>query len=330
MTTFAHNRRAEIYSIVGIVIVLITLSFLEYRVLCIMHSAYLTQNAEATISPLTGHAGWRAWQNRLLVAFIMNSIQGNIERAYEISTFVFCIAANVTTFYLYSKNGVSKAMLYVTISVLAFVLIQDYRFLYGWDLPDAIFFTALLIGIDRKWGAAYYTALFAVAFLNRESSFFVPAWMFMDAISKRRFGLVAYSVALSVVGMAGVYFLREHFFITSYHSYVGSDTVHSTFANQFWLQENVLNFFHTWSPWSRWMPSIDLIPAMMLSAVGYFVWKWWSLSGNEKNIVLLCSLMVATIFCFSVIHETRAWLMLIPFLVYLSEETFESKKSLQR
>lgn len=327
MMKLDSGRRSAVYTSVGTMLVLTALSFLEYRVLYLIHWHYLFQNAEATITPLTGHPWWRAWQNRLLAAFVMNGIQKNMVEAYKTYTLVFCLAANVTTFFLYSKRGAGKALLYVAISVLAFLLLQDEYWLYGWDLPEAIIFTALVIGIDRNRGIAFFTALFAVAFLNRESSLFILAWVFFNAISKKNYRIALYSVALFATGIAGICLLREHLFIASYQQYVGNDPAHLTFGNHFWYRENVINFFHTWPPWK---PSIDLIPAMMVFAVGYFVWRWTSLNRSEKDIVLVCCLMVASIFCFTVIHETRVWLMLIPFLLYLFEEMSESRRLLNR
>ena len=53
---------------------------------------------KAIFEPLTGHAWWRAWQNRYLAGIIANAIG-------YVPFFVFgFIALNIVTYYLYDKN----------------------------------------------------------------------------------------------------------------------------------------------------------------------------------------------------------------------------------
>ena len=80
-----------------IVFAILILTYLEYLLLINFHKSYLLENFEATVTPLTGHAWWRAWQNRLLAGWIMSSIQRSSEDAYRIFVFVMCVGINFLT-----------------------------------------------------------------------------------------------------------------------------------------------------------------------------------------------------------------------------------------
>ncbi|MGD1047029.1 MAG: hypothetical protein ABR936_17130 [Bacteroidota bacterium] len=210
-----------------------------------------------------------------------------------------------------------QALIFVVISILLFVLIQDDHWLIGWDLLDLIFLTALLIGIDRKWGANYFSGLFIVSLFNRETALFIPLWMFLDAYSKKNRKMIAYSALLAMIGIVVICLLRENLFLGSSQVFegkqIGMDTTHPI-GNYYWLGKNIASPFNTYPPWK---PGLDLIPAIVIGTIGYFAFQWKSLNATNRNIVILMVAMAATIFTIAVIHESRQWLILMPFIIYL-------------
>jgi hypothetical protein len=207
----------------------------------------------------------------------------------------------------------SNALIFTTISILLFILIQDEHWLYGWDFLDMIFLTALLIGIDRKWNLKFFTILFVLALTNRETALFIPLWIFIDSISKKQFKITAYSIGLALVGIGAIYFLRENLFLGSCQGYIGMDATHP-YGNHFWLKENLSSPLKTFPPWK---PELSLIPAISIATILYFACQWKSLNTTNRSIVILMVSMAAIIFFTVVIHETRSWFVLIPFIIYL-------------
>ena len=215
----------------------------------------------------------------------------------------------------------NRALIFTILSVLLFVLIQDEHWLLGWDFLDMIFLTLLLIGIDRKWNVFYFTGLFIVALFNRETALFIPLWMFLDAFSKKDRKKIGYSIVLAMIGIAVIYLLRENFygsyqFYKTHSIYTGLDTTQAIYGNHFWLMENLSNPISTFPPWKS---ELSLIPLIMIVITGYFTLQWRSLNITNKNIVLLMISMVILIFTTAVIHETRTWFILIPYIIYLMQ-----------
>ena len=147
---------------------------LSYHLLMILHGANLEAYAVHTISPISGHAWWRAFQNRLLAGFIIDGISNNITLAYQVFIFSSLLVMNILTYYLY------KNILPVIMLAFMFLALQGARFLYGWDFLDLIILTTLLILIDRKVNIWGFVALFVVAIFNRESALFIPVWLIID------------------------------------------------------------------------------------------------------------------------------------------------------
>ncbi|MGD1047028.1 MAG: hypothetical protein ABR936_17125 [Bacteroidota bacterium] len=92
------NKRAVL------ILIILALSYLEYRMLVMIHSSYLLENAIATMNPLSGHAWWKAWQSRLLAGWLMEGIQKPQEEAYGVFVFISCVLMNVINYVLYSRK----------------------------------------------------------------------------------------------------------------------------------------------------------------------------------------------------------------------------------
>ena len=213
----------------------------------------------------------------------------------------------------------SLSMLFLSITL--FVLIQDERWLLGWDLLDMVFMTALLIGIDRKWNDIYFAGIFMVAIFNRETALFIPAWMMFDGLLTRSTSRKLISVALIAFGIGAIYILRETPFYYSNQVFngqvIGTDSSHIN-GNHFWLWDNLTHPFTTYPPW---MYRLDLIPAIIVATVAYFAMQWNRQNTINKGVILLLASMVAVIVSTVVIHETRCWFITLPFILYLIEKS---------
>lgn len=303
-------------NIVIAILAIFVLTYLEWRIIGLVHISNLLENAQGTISPLNGHAWWRAWQNRYFAGSFMNAMPGTLIDRYQSSIFLFLIAANFATWTLYRKAGYP-----LILSVLLMILVQHPDWLYGWDILDFLFMTLMLIGIDRKLGLGYFTFLFALAISNRESALFIPLWILIDAIQKKSVRGIVSAGVMMALGVGLVFYLRQSF-IMSGLDYAGFDSAHKDFGNWFVLFENLQHPFETFAPWK---PSLSLVPAAVVGSFIYLTFGWKRSSVTEKKIIVFCISIIFSIYSFMYIHETRGWIILLPFLIYLSQIQKELK-----
>ncbi len=293
---------------------ILMISFMEYHLLSSMHDQYIPDDYKSTVAPLNGTAHWRAFQNRLLPGFILENITS--KDPYRVFIFMTCLVANLMTFVLYKKYSNRTALINVGLLIFFFILLQYWRWIFGWDLLDIIIFTLFLIGIDRGYGLVYFTILFAGAIFNRETALVIPLWIILNEIrGRKRIWNIIYGGILTAGGIALIQYLRS-FFKISCAGYVGADLQHVKFGNHFWLLENLSNplFSYVGGDDHRF----DLIPIFVL--VGLFT-AWIRIKEIPKevykNILIMISLMVLSIFLFTVMHEERQYFVILPFSIYL-------------
>jgi hypothetical protein len=153
-----------------------------------------------------------------------------------------------------------EAFRYVLYFALLVLLFQHPGYLYAWDLFG--------IGIVQQRGGMYFTALFAVAILNRESALFIPVWMGIDALfrttnAKRSIGKALYAFGLLAAGIVLVTYLREALFLGSHMSQIGMDESHRIVGNHLYLRDNINILF-------RGPNVIDNVDHPVLPMLGFF------------------------------------------------------------
>lgn len=267
---------------------LIVISYLEYRLLMILHSDSIQNQLLMITSPLEGQAWWRAFQNRLLSGIIVNAI--GIQVFYILTVFI----KNFLFFKL--TNDVKAVLIFVGL----FCLFQDSRWLIAWDMLDVIFIILMLIIYDRKLSIWYYVALFSVAIFNRESALFIPLFMLINGYVEKKSRTIP--IWMLAAGIILTLFLRESF-TGSVQTYIGQDLANQTFGNHFYLMENVKSFFKEWMPKEQ---NISLIPAIVLVAI-FFV--------KDKTVMIWLLCVFTITITVGVIHETRVWLLILPALI---------------
>lgn len=297
----------------SIIFILATLSVLEASFLINYHSANIVLQAVATLSPLSGHAWWLAFQNRLLSAAILSSFHaGNIEKSYEIFIYIFTLICNLFVFVLFSKNGSKKALIYTFIFALAFLLFQDNTWLYGWDFINVLVTILVLIGIDNKSPITYFVLLYVAALFNHESALYIPAWLFLSYLPHDKKKAI-YSLLLLLAGAILIFYLRLILFKGSCRSYIGMDLNHRI-GNHFYLLKNISH------PFIKYMGDkyFDLVPTVVLAAHIYSL-RYWK-NKKLRDVLIYSGIMLTAGFIFGNIHETRIWLPIIPALLYLNKD----------
>lgn len=280
-------------------ILLAVLCYLEYRIVMIIQNPNLQNQLILVLSPLDGYAWWRAFQNRLLAGYLIELIglQGLI---------MFSIALKNFLFYYLTKN-INSVILFV----LAFIILQDIRWLCAWDLLDIIFMTLFLIGLQRKYSLFYHMLIFGIALLNRESALFIPLYLIIDAFFNKK--NILPGVAMMAAGIVVTMLLRNRF-IRSIQNYIGEDLKNEAIGNHIYIKENITNFFNEYLAPDK---VFSIIPLLMLLFIIY------TFRIDRLMAFFLLSVFAITMI-FGVIHESRVWLVLIPFLVYTYQKEYVS------
>jgi hypothetical protein len=190
-----------------------------------------TASTNVAFGVVTGHPSWREFQSRVLAPYIVLGIS-RITHNFLSAHFAFGIVAMTVGGYLSWQLGLRGGgdLKSAVISFLALQFGFCYLFsppwLYAWDyLGVLIFLVFILMIVDQKsW--VWFTGLFIIAILNRESGEFIALWMVLDPFAKALFSgkrageqrIMYWRMAIAgfcclISGVVIVEFLRVHLMI---------------------------------------------------------------------------------------------------------------------
>lgn len=154
-------------------------------IVTIIGSAYGDSVAAAQgIVERTPH--WLVYQSRVLGPWMVELLSGPVgsfQAAHVLYTiglyFLAGLAMLVTTYRLYGAKAAWFAFL--AFHLLCLILINS-RWHYVWDGGELLSFTLFCYFVltDKNW--RWMTGLFCVSILNRESGFFIAAWMIIHPV----------------------------------------------------------------------------------------------------------------------------------------------------
>ena len=152
-----------------------------------MHQKELGQIVKATYSILYGEPHWRVYQNRLMGPWLVQSCNDafgmDVFRSFLLVSLLMAVAMGLTFFFVFRNlaGGDRAGLRYCALGCLVFVFFQNNLWLYLWDFADAIAFSLFCYGVLRKKGAAFFSCLFLLSVLFKESALFIPLWMIAAA-----------------------------------------------------------------------------------------------------------------------------------------------------
>ncbi len=312
------DQNKKLTVIFSAIFLLLLLSELETAFLVQFYKQNLIVLAASTFSPLSGHAWYRAFQNRLLPAGIMSLFHANnIVNTYKLFILFFTFICNFLIYFLFNKLGNKKALVMTFLFSLAFLLFQDRTWLYGWDLIYTAVTVFLLIGIDSNLPNLYFIFIFIIALFNHESALFIPAWMLITAFPKNKLRLVE-SIILLAAGTGIIFFLRSMLFKGSPLISVGIDQTHKILGNHFCLFDN-FNYLFTYpgtDNFSSW--HYDFIPIVIFITYIFSLRLWKD--QKFRSVLIYSGILILAVLLFANIYETRVWLPIIPALLYLNSK----------
>lgn len=174
----------------------IVLGALAARTLILGKLHNLRPLLETSQSVLEGWPQWRAFQNRLPSSAFeyywsraLERIAGLDHAAGFVSYLALCCVTLAFIHVLIGRHqlgSLSRAMAYPAAALLATLLLQDDRWLYPWDLPEAIVFALFFLGIVTRWPLAAFAALYALAVTMKETAVFMGVWLCLQSVDFRR------------------------------------------------------------------------------------------------------------------------------------------------
>ncbi len=291
-----------------------------------IHAGFVETLSQYTRDVVAGHAPHVAFQNRLLGPALVSLIAGadvSDVAAFEIFTALGLALGNVLMYVLLVRRGVSPraALVLVAAYVLMFLAVQNTWF-YTWDVIDALVSTALAFGILQQKPLWYFVALFVVAIANRESGLFISAFIALDAFhlerTTRRWRVVLTSpqrlvlgLALSVAGMAYVSALRRWLYLGPPQA----GALGGAISNHTHFLANV-----------RELLVYDLFSAragyslFVLGSALYLLRFVREYNDSQRKALAVYLLMWLNILIFGIVHETRLFIVLLPFLIFFHVE----------
>lgn len=162
---------------------------------------------------------WMVFQSRVFGPWtveILSGLTGSFETAHMLYTIAAYFLAGLAMLMVAHRHyGAKSAWIgFLCFQSLCLLLINS-RWHYVWDGGELLTFTLfchfVLAGKDWRWLAG----LFAVSVLNRESAFFIAAWMILDPLisatldrTRPRWPMALAGLACLAGGMALTQFLR--------------------------------------------------------------------------------------------------------------------------
>ncbi len=305
-------------------LLILILSAFSFRILFFMHFERMDELAMVSYGPITGEPFWRAFQNRLLGPFLIdtgiNLFGISIVNSFKIILLGTLIFANSSVVIIFKKLGLTKERVigFLVIFNFLFLILQDHRWIMIWDPIDIIIFLWFFYGLIKQKSFTYFTLLFLIALFNRESALFIALWFILDGIypvfKKKSIELKKLLIGsfLMVTGILYTWWIRTILFKKSMIDYVGKDLEHVATGG------NHINFMRNLEILVENIVRVQ-IDSMALVFVGYlgylFIVHRSKLNAFMIKGGILTFVMFSSIWFFGIITETRQYLYLIPFVL---------------
>ena len=314
---------------------LLAFSFLEHRLLGLLHQATAQAHLDVVNGILDGHPYWKAYQNRLLGPWIITGLVHGTGlsplTAMQVFGFASLCLANAVALRLFASRdtggscGPVWAWGFAAIYAGAFLAFQDADWLYPWDylgLTTMLLFARMVV--TGGWPVWQMSALCLVELLNRESAQFIALWMVIDSVRFDRSAagwrvvridwrrLLAGGL-LCVVCVWWTGFIRARLCLGE-TGVLPRANIHEFASGQFYMlpvtRDLILH--------EAANPNAAAL-LIFLGALATVLWRAWTPLGQRAwKVGLLIGLLVAANACLAFIYELRVWFTLLPFLPCLA------------
>lgn len=304
--------------VMPIIIGIIVLSLFEMRIISFIHNQSLPKLALISDSVLQGKVYNCAFQNRLIGPLAVRAIQTFLGLSVPKSYFIFILlmlpVTNIILFMLFYRlsRDENVSLRYLLYLILSFILLQDNDYFYSWDVVGLLLFSLFAFGIFMRRSTSFFIFLFTVAIFNKEDALFIPLWLIIDAFAlegKKRFKSyvqdyqkLGIGMILILAGAGFIKYIRAKLWVFR-PEFAG-------FGNQFELFISLKRLFY-----ENFFNLKIIITLFVISVAYFFFMNRKRMSFYTIKIVVLFFCMYVATITFGVIHETRIWFNIIPFML---------------
>jgi hypothetical protein len=290
------------------VVALITLGEIRLRERLLYADASEMAFVRANVAGIVhGQPVSKSWAHRVLTPLVVAGlarVTGDDLAAIEVLENLLVAAANLLLFALVLRRGASPARAVLAVAAFGFAhLLLMYRLEYPWDGVDVLIFMAFGAWAAGGGGLGRLWPLLIAGTVNHETVLYLPLWYVIAGPRRTR---VAGAAALVVIGGA-ILVLRQVL-------YAGRpDFPASWFEPALPVIANHGHLLHNLGEvlFDDWRSGRAFIAGSLLGAIALFVRlvrrrvhptaARWSLA------------VIATVFCFGYVNETRLYLPLLAF-----------------
>jgi hypothetical protein len=290
---------------------------------------------QRSLGVATGHPEWMVFQSRVLGPYIIKALSFILVRSYSTAYVWFQIVTVAIAAFLCWRLGrkyggdKQSALQALMLFVICFVWLLSPPLPLSWDIIDIIVFAVFIDFVLSGSSLPWFVGLFAISIFNRDSAGFIALWLILDAfirffysrrnnLSKTPFDwhrLFAGAICIGV-GLIIVEFLKQNLLIEEMGPKLipNSPTAPRSrynvglFLNIDFLKHVLFNYqvqlFQFWLV----APFIAAVITLGARLVRLDPQRYLSIYLIELSIL-------AVLFAFAAINETRVFVILIPFVV---------------
>jgi len=316
--TLKYKSEAISYAIVALI------ALCGFKIFYDMHAFNISDLADAAYGVTIGKPHWIAYQNRILGPYfilLISSIGGiTFKTSLIFCTLIFFEIACLMDFFIMRLENMSiiNSLFSTTIFAFLFLTFQHYWF-YIWDSLDLLIFILFAHGILKQKSNLWLISLYLVAIFNRESALFIPLYMMLNAffidVKKLTIKLVHFKsiiLGLLLLSFGALYtkWIRHALFISKADG--SPDDQHGTIGNHVYFIENINKlFFH------NFFDRNFIFSCILIVALVTFSLKAKKMSDSQIKCLIVIFLIFSSILIFGLANETRMYLILLPFFLFL-------------
>jgi hypothetical protein len=304
-----------------------------------------SSTVQRSLGVATGHPEWMVFQSRVLGPYIIKALSFSLAKNYSTAYVWFQIITVAIAAFLCWRLGRKyggddqSALQALMVFVICFVWLLSPPLPMSWDIIDIIVFIVFIDFILSGSSLPWFVGLFAISILNRDSACFIALWLILDAlicfVFSRRYNLSKtpfdwhrlFAGAICIgVGLIIAEFLKQNLLVEEMGPKLipnsptapGSRYNVGLFRNIDFLRHVLFNYqiqlFQFW------------LVAPFIAAVITLGAKLVRLDPQRYLSIYLIELSIlAVLFSFAAINETRVFFILIPFVVLWGILVFSSK-----
>jgi hypothetical protein len=325
----SRNKSWEHYYVLGLAFLL---AMAQLHHILLFFSATLGANIDAAIGVTTGHPHWRVYQNRVLGPYLLKGLAGLFSGDF-VGSYLFLLAASLflagyQAWRIGSKVGGAQTGWFALVFLhLLFAFLFSKTWLYIWDFIGLNVFLAFVefVIYERPW--YWFTALFAIGILNRDSGQFIALWLVLEPVCRwlvhkpiarrQALAMAASGVVCAIAGALLINFLRTSLLIEESGFGILGGTPSGYGPNFFWnLPGNLYLLQNIGEMDVARILTVSLSLAVFLAVITLATVLIRRDASRYLALAITFIIAAVSILLFGSLPETRVFIELIPLLIF--------------